>query len=79
MYIFLLAYSEIYAYSTKRATEIKEAEEQKWLGAYTNKQRLDKQLPSTANQILKKWKNIPGIVYSVKRTIHKQPLPTKHR
>ena len=31
----------------------KEAEEQKWLGAYTNKQRQDKQLPPIANQILR--------------------------
>ena len=36
----------------------KEAEEQKWLGAYIYKQRQDKQLPPTANQILKEWKNI---------------------
>ena len=55
----------------------KEAEEQKWLGAYTNKQRQDKQLPPTANQILKKWKNIPDIVYSVNKTIRQQLLPTK--
>ena len=34
------------------------AEEQKWLRAYTNKQSQDKQLPPTANQILKEWKNI---------------------
>ena len=34
----------------------KEAEEQKWLGAYTNKQRQDKQLPPTANQFLKNRK-----------------------
>ena len=40
----------------------KEAEEQKWLVAYTSKQRQDKQMPPTANQILKKWKNIPDIV-----------------
>ena len=55
----------------------KEAEEQKWLGAYTNKQRQDKQLPPTANQILKKWKNIPDIVYNVNKTIQQQLLPTK--
>ena len=55
----------------------KEAEEQKWLGAYTNKQRQDKQLPPTAKQILKKWKNIPDIIYSVNKTIRQQLLPTK--
>ena len=55
----------------------KEAEEQKWFGAYTSKQRQDKQLPPTANQILKKWKNIPDIVYSVNKTIRQQLLPTK--
>ena len=55
----------------------KEVEKQKWLGAYTNKQRQDKQLPHTANQILKKWKNIPDIVYSVNKTIRQQLLPTK--
>ena len=55
----------------------KEAEEQKLLGAYTNKQRQDKQLPPTANQILKKRKNIPDIVYSVNKTIRHQLLPTK--
>ena len=36
----------------------KEAEEQKWPGAYTKKQRQVREFPSTANQILKKWKNI---------------------
>ena len=55
----------------------KEAEEQNWLGDYTNKQRQDKQLPPTANQILKKWKNIPDIVYSIKKIIRQQLLPTK--
>ena len=55
----------------------KEAEEQKWLGDYTNKQRQDIQLSLTANQILKKWKNIPDIVYSVNKTIQQQLLPTK--
>ena len=54
-----------------------EAEEQKCLGAYTNKQRQDKKLPPTANQILKKWKNIPDIVYSVNKTMRQQLLPTK--
>ena len=53
----------------------KEAEEQKWIGAYINKQRQDKQLPPTANQILKKGKNIPDIVYRVHKTIQKQLLP----
>ena len=48
----------------------KEAQEQKWLGAYTNKQRQNKQMPPTANQVLKKWKNIPYIVYSVNRQRH---------
>ena len=47
----------------------KEAVEQKWLGAYTNKQRQDKQPPPTANQILKKWKNIRDIIYSVNKII----------
>ena len=42
-----------------------------------NKQRQVKQLPLTANQILKKWKNIPDIVYSVNKTIRQQLLPTK--
>ena len=67
------------AIETKTITEkyTKEAEGQKWLGAYTNKQRQDKQLPPTANQILKKWKNIPDIVYSVNKTIRQQLLPTK--
>ena len=51
--------------------------EKKWLGAYTNKQRQDKQLPPTANQILKKWKNILDVVYSVNKTIRQQLLPTK--
>lgn len=46
----------------------KEAEEQKWLGAYINKQRQDKQLPPTANQILKKGKNITDIVYRVHKS-----------
>ena len=55
----------------------KEAEEQNWLGDYTNKQRQGKQLPLTANQILKKRKNIPDIVYSVNKTIRQQLLPTK--
>jgi len=55
----------------------KEAQEQKWLGAYTNKQRQNKQMPPTANQILKKWTNIPDIVYSVNKTIRQQLLPTK--
>ena len=55
----------------------KEAEKQKWLLAYINKQRQDKELPLTANQILKKWKNIPDIVYSVNKTIRQQLLPTK--
>lgn len=50
----------------------KEAEEQKWLGAYTNKQCQDKQLPPTA-----KWKNIRDIVYIVNKTIRQQLLPTK--
>ena len=31
----------------------KEAEQQSWLGAYTTKQLQDKQMPPTANQILK--------------------------
>ena len=43
---------------------------------YTNKQRQDKQLLPTARKILKKWKNIPDIVYSVNKTI-RQLLPTK--
>ena len=43
---------------------IKEAEKQKWLGGYTKK-RQDKELPPTANQILKKWKHTPDIVYRV--------------
>ena len=55
----------------------REAEEQKWLGAYTNKQRQHKELPPTAKQILKKWENIPDIVYSVNKTIRQQLLPTK--
>ena len=46
----------------------KEAEGQKWLEAYINKQRLDKQLPPTANQILKKGKNITDIVYRVHKS-----------
>ena len=41
----------------------KEAEEQKWLEAYINKQ-----LPPTANQILKKGKNITDIVYRVHKS-----------
>ena len=68
----------------KRATEIKDhgkihqrSRRAEWLGDYTNKQRQDKQLPPTANQILKKWKNIPDIVYSVNKTIQQQLLPTK--
>ena len=55
----------------------KEAEEQKWLGPYIKKQSQDKQLRPTANQILKKWKNIPDIVYSVNKTIRQQLLATK--
>ena len=55
----------------------KEVEELKWLGVYTNKQHQDKRLPLTANQILKKWKNIPDIVYSVNKTIQQQLLLTK--
>ena len=55
----------------------KEAEQQSWLGAFTTKQLQDKQMPPTANPILKKWKNIPDIVYSVNRSIRQQLLPTK--
>ena len=55
----------------------KKAEEQKWPGAYTNKQRQVREFPPTANQILKKWKNIPDIVYSVNKTIRQQLLPKK--
>ena len=55
----------------------KEAEEQKWLGAYTNRQRQDKEFPLTARQILKKWNNIPDIVQSVNKIMRQQPLPTK--
>ena len=56
---------------TSKTTEkyTKEAEEQKWLGAYTNKKRQDKHMPPMANQILKKWKNIPDIQLSVNKTI----------
>ena len=53
----------------------KKAEEQKWPGAYTNKQRQVREFPPTANQILKKWKNIP--VYSVSKTIRQQLLGKK--
>lgn len=55
----------------------KEAEQQSWLGAYTTKQLQDKQMPPIANQIVKKWKNIPHIIYSINWSICQQLLPTK--
>ena len=54
-----------------------DAEQQSWLGAYTTKQLQDNQMPPAAKQILKKWKNITDIVYSVHKSIRQQLLPTK--
>ena len=56
----------------------KEAAEQKWLGALIHQQTMPRQqLPPTAKQILKKWKNIPDIVHSINKTIQQQLLLTK--
>ena len=56
---------------------LKEAEKQSWLGALNTLQLKDNDMAPRANQILKSWKNIPDVTYSVNRSIRQQLLPTR--
>jgi hypothetical protein len=55
----------------------KEITQQKWLGAFTTMQLEDKEMATDACKILRKWRNIPDIVYSVNNNLRQQLLPTK--
>ena len=56
---------------------IENMKEQAWLGALTTKQLEDPDMVPNANQVFRKWKNIPDIVYSVNKDIRQQLLLTR--
>ena len=61
----------------KNSIYMKEATEQKWLGAFTVAQSEDKEMTTDVCKLLQNWRNIPDIVYSVNTNLRQQLLPTK--
>ena len=55
---------------------IENMKERAWLGALTTKQLEDPDMPPNANQVFRKWKNIPDTVYSVNNDIRQTKLQT---